>query len=115
VDLALLGSSAQVRSDRECTIVNTAKPHQAQTLYRLPSVPGLGQILALVRLYEMHEIVRCPRVQDFVSYCSLGQCTKESAGQRYGTSGAQIGQASLTGACSEAAVLFLRNTPAGHK
>jgi len=43
------------------------------------------------------------------------QCAKESAGQRYGTSGAKIGNSSLTWAFSEAAVLFLRNNPAGQK
>ena len=42
-------------------------------------------------------------------------CAKASAGKRYGTSGTTIGHASLTGAFSEAAVLFLRNNPAGQK
>lgn len=63
----------------------------------------------------MHAIVRFPRVQDFVSYCRLVKCTKESAGKRYGTSGAKIGKAYLKWAFSEAAVLFLRNNPAGQK
>jgi hypothetical protein len=52
-------------------------------------------------------------VQDFVSYCRLVTCAKESAGKRDGTSGTKIGTAHLKWACSEAAVLFLRNTPAG--
>ena len=60
-------------------------------------------------------MVRFPRVQDFVSYCRLVQCTKESAGKRSGTSGANIGKAYLTWAFSEAAVWFLRNNPAGQK
>ena len=60
-------------------------------------------------------MVRFPRGQDFVSYCRLVKCTKESAGKRYGTSGAKIGNAYLTWAFSEAAVLFLRNNPAGQK
>lgn len=58
-------------------------------------------------------MVRFPRGQDVVSYGRLGKCTKESAGKRDGTAGAKIGHASLKGACSEAAVLFLRNNPAG--
>jgi transposase len=97
------------------TIVQTAKQHDAQTLYRLQSVPGIGKILSLVLRYEMHDITRFPRVQDFVSYCRLVKCAKESAGKRYGTSGAQIGNAYLKWAFSEAAGLFLRNHPAGHK
>jgi transposase len=58
---------------------------------------------------------RFPRVQAFVSYGRLVKCTKESAGKRDGTSGAKIGHAYLAGAFSEAAVLFLRNNPAGQK
>jgi transposase len=115
VDLGLIGYYDQVLNDLELTIVNTAKQHHAQTLYRLQSVPGIGKILALVLLYEIHDIVRFPRVQDFVSYCRLVKCTKESAGKRYGTSGAKIGNAYLKWAFSEAAVLFLRNNPAGQK
>jgi transposase len=68
-----------------------------------------------VLLYEIHTIDRFPRVQDFVSYCRLVKCAKESAGKRYGTSGAKIGNAYLKWAFSEAAVLFLRTNPAGQK
>jgi len=50
-----------------------------------------------------------------VSYCRLVKCAKESAGKRYGTSGTKIGNAYLKWAFSEAAVLFLRNNPAGQK
>jgi Transposase IS116/IS110/IS902 family len=97
------------------TIVQTAKQQDAQTLYRLQSVPGIGKILSVVLLYEIHDITRFPRVQDFVSYCRLVKCAKESAGKRYGTSGTKIGNAYLKWAFSEAAGLFLRNNPAGQK
>jgi transposase len=60
-------------------------------------------------------ITRFPRVQDVVSSCHLVKCAKESAGKRYGTAGPKIGNASLTWAFSEAAVLCLRNNPAGQK
>ena len=84
VDLALIGYYDQLLSDVELTIVQTAKQHDAHTLYRLQSVPGIGKILSLVLLYEIHDISRFPRVQDFVSYCRLVKCAKESAGKRYG-------------------------------
>jgi transposase len=114
-DLALIGYYDQLLHDVELSIVNTAKQHDAQTLYRLQSVPGIGKILSLVMLYEIHDITRFPRVQDFVSYCRLVKCAKESAGKRYGTSGTKIGNAYLKWAFSEAAVLFLRDNPAGQK
>jgi transposase len=115
VDLALLGHYDQLLTELELAIVNTAKEHNAQVFYRLRSIPGVGKILALVLLYEIHDIQRFPRVQEFVSYCRLVKCAKESAGKRYGTSGSKIGNAYLKWAFSEAAVLFLRNNPAGQK
>jgi transposase len=115
VDLTLIGSYDRLLTALELDIVNTAKAHDAQTFYRLRSIPGVGKILALVLLYEIHDIRRFPRVQEFVSYCRLVKCAKESAGKRYGTSGAKIGNAYRKWAFSEAAVLFLRNNPAGQK
>jgi len=115
VDLALIDYYDQLLRDLELAIVTMAKQHDANTLYLLQTVPGIGKILSLVLLYEMHDIARFPRVQDFVSYCRLVKCAKESAGKRYGTSGTKIGNAYLKWAFSEAAVLFLRNNPAGQK
>lgn len=115
VDLALIGHYDQLRRDVELSIGRTAQHHDANTLYLLRTVPGIGDILSLVLLYEIQDIPRFPRVQDFVSYCRLVKCAKEAAGQRYGTSGTKIGTAYLTWACSEAAVLFLRNNPQGQK
>jgi transposase len=115
VDLTLIGHYDRLLMDLELDLVQTAKAHDAQTFYRLHSIPGVGKILALVLLYEIHDIHRFPRVQEFVSYCRLVKCAKESAGKRYGTSGKKIGNAYLKWAFSEAAVLFLRNNPAGQK
>ena len=96
-------------------LVTTATPPAANPRYLLQTVPGIGQLLSLVLLYEMHDITRFPRVQDFVSYCRLVTCAKASAGKRDGTSGTKIGNAYLKWGFSEAAVLFLRNNPAGQK
>jgi transposase len=113
--LALITYDDALLRDVELTIVNTAKHHDAQTLYLLHTVPGIGTILSLVLLYAIPQIDRFPRVQDFASYCRLVKCAKESAGKRAGTSGTKIGHAHLTWAFSEAAVLFLRDNPAGQK
>jgi transposase len=106
VDLALIDHDDRLLRARELAVVKTAKPLDANPLSLLRTVPGIGEILSLVRLDEIHDIQRFPRVQAFVSYCRLVQCAKESAGKRSGTSGTKSGNASLTGACSEAAGLF---------
>ena len=115
VDLALLGHDDQLLRDVELSSLTTAKQHKAQTLYLLRTVPGLGELLSLGLLYDSHDITRFPRVQDFLSYGRLVKGTKASAGKRYGTAGTKSGNAHLTWACSEAAVLFLRANPAGQK
>jgi transposase len=99
----------------ELTLLKTAKQHDANTLYLLQTVPGIGKILSLVWLYEIHPIDRFPGVQEFASYCRLVKCAKESGGKRSGTSGSKIGNAHLKWAFSEAAVLFQRDHPAGQK
>ena len=60
VDLALIDYYDQLLRDVELTIVQTAKEHHAQALYRRQSVPGIGKILSLVLLYELHDITRFP-------------------------------------------------------
>ncbi len=115
VDWALSTYYDQLLSDVELSIIKAAKHHDANTLYLLQTVPGIGKLLSLVLLYEIHDIDRFPTVQDFVSYCRLVKCAKESAGKRLGTSGKKIGNAHLKWAFSEAAALFLRNNPAGQK
>jgi transposase len=115
VDLSLIGFYDQLLKDLELYILRTAKQHDADTFYRLRSVPGIGKILALTILYEVHDIHRFPRVQDFVSYCRLVTCPRESAGKRQGPSGKKIGNPHLKWAFSEAAVLFLRKNPEGKK
>jgi transposase len=115
LDLTLIDAYARLVTDLELDLVRTARAHDAQTFYRLRSIPGVGKILALVLLDELHDLHRFPRVQEFVSYGRLVKCGKESAGKRYGTSGKKLGNAYLKWAFSEAAVLFLRNNPAGQK
>jgi hypothetical protein len=115
VDRALIDSYAQLLNDVELTRVQTAKQHDAQTRYRLPSGPGIGKLLSVVWLDEIHAITRFPRVQDFVSDGRLGKGAKASAGKRSGPAGANVGHAYLPWAVSEAAVLCLRSPPAGQQ
>ena len=81
-DLSLITYYDALRKDLE-PLLKTAKHHDAQTLSLLQTVPGIGKILRLVLLYEMHRIERFPRVQDFATYCRLVKCRKESGGNAW--------------------------------
>ena len=85
-----------------------AVSHDPVSLALLKSIPGVGRILALVMLYEIEDISRFPRVQDFASYCRLVKPAKESNGKSYGHSGKRIGNAHLRWAFGEAVVLMLK-------
>ena len=113
LDMALIDTYDQRLTELALYIVRTAKGHDANTFYRLRSVPGIGKILALVILYEIQDIARFEQVGHFLSYGRLVKCAKESAGKRHGSSGAKIGNAHLRWAFGEAACLFLRNNPEG--
>jgi hypothetical protein len=114
VDLALLTDADELLRDRELSRLQTAKKHEANPRYLLPTVPGIGTILSLVLLDEIHDRARFPRVQDVVADGRLVTWAKASAGKRWGTSGKPLGHAPLQGAFSEAAAWCLRNHPPGH-
>ncbi len=115
VDMALIDQYDTLVTDLELTIVREAKRHDGDAFHRLKSVPGIGKVLALTILYEIHDIDRFDRVQEFASYARLIKCRKESAGKKLGTSGAKMGNVHLKWAFSEAAVTFLRHNREGQK
>ncbi len=91
-------------------IVKHAKKFDPRTFYRLQSIPGVGNILALTIMYEVEDIHRFPTVQNFASYCRLVKGKQESAGKTYGTMGRKIGNKHLKWAFGEAACLMLRDS-----
>jgi len=115
LDCNLIEFYDQQLSQVEWHIRKIAKTTDYHSLVLLRSVPGIGDILSLVILFEIDDIQRFPRVQDFVSYCRLVKCKHESAGKVYGSGGGKIGNAFLKWAFSEAAVLFLRKNPEAQK
>jgi transposase len=115
VDLALLERYDALIADLELYLVRQAKQHDPQAFHRLRTIPGVGKVLALTILYEIHDVHRFDRVQEFASYARLVKCAKESAGKKHGTSGAKMGNVHLKWAFSEAAVLFVRHSAQGKK
>jgi len=110
LDLSLLDHYDKLLVDLELRLVRKAKKEAPHGFHLLLSIPGIGKVLAMTIVYELHDVHRFERVQQFASYARLVKCAKESAGKRKGTGGAKMGNVHLKWAFSEAAVLFVRHS-----
>jgi transposase len=111
IDLALIDRYDELIGAVELYLRRTAKVDDVQTYHRLQTIPGVGPILALVLLYEIHDISRFADVGRFLSYARLVRCAHESAGKKTGAAGnKKIGNPHLRWAFGEAACLFLRQS-----
>jgi len=115
LDLSLIAHYDELLKTLEQELALMAKGHDAFSYHLLRSIPGVGRILTLVLLYEIENIDRFPRVNEFLSYARRVKAQKSSAGKIHGHSGKKIGNAHLKWAFSEAAVLFLRKNPDGQR
>jgi transposase len=110
LDLDLIDQLDELISKVELYLTRTAKVDDVQTYQRLRTIPGVGPILALVLLYEMHQVERFEQVGQFLSYARLVRGEHESAGKKLGWGNKKIGNAHLRWAFAEAACLFLRGS-----
>ena len=110
LDLSLLDHYDKLLVELERRLVRQAKKEAQNGFHLLLSIPGIGRVLAMTIVYELHDVKRFERVQQFASYARLVKCAKESAGKRKGTGGAKMGNVHLKWAFSEAAVLFVRHS-----
>jgi transposase len=115
LDLAMIEHYDSLLARLEQELARMAKDHDAFAYHLLRSIPGVGRILTLVLLYEIENVNRFPRVQEFLSYARLVKAQKSSAGKILGHSGKKIGNVHLKWAFSEAAVLLLRGNPDGQR
>ena len=112
VDLALIDALDVHIADVELYLERTVKVENPITYHLLKTIGGVGKILGLVLLYEIHDIRRFADVGEFLSYARLVRCGHESAGKKLGSGGKKIGNAHLKWAFSEAVCLLVRNYPA---
>jgi hypothetical protein len=110
LNLRLLDSLDDLIADVELYLERTVKVDDADTFYRLRSIPGVGKILALVLLYEIHDINRFGGEGEFLSYARLIRPLKTSAGKVTTGGGSKIGNAHLKWTFSEAACLLARES-----
>jgi len=107
-DLHLTAAYDQQIRELELHLTRHAKIDDPVTYQLLRTVPGIGPVLALIVLYEVHDITRFPQPGNFLSYCRLVRCAHESAGKVKGFGPRKIGNGHLRRALGEAACLLLR-------
>jgi transposase len=112
-DLALIDAYDQQIGELELYLAGHAKIDDGNTFHRLRSIPGVGKILAMILLYEIHDISRFADVGQFLSYARLVRGSHESAGKKKGSPGKKIGNAHLKWALGEAACLLVRHSAHG--
>ncbi len=95
VDAALMDALHEQILIIERQITALVPEHDPVAVHLLRSIPGIGKILALVILYEIHDISRFPKIGNFISYARLVKCPHESAGKRTQGKGAKIGNVHL--------------------
>jgi transposase len=79
------------------------------SFHLLQTVPGVGKVLGLILLYEIHDIHRFDDVGQFLSYARLVTPRHESAGKVTSSGNKKMGNAHLRWAFAEAALLLLRD------
>jgi transposase len=112
VDLALIDVYDERIGELELHLERTAKVEDPRTFQLLKTIGGVGKILGLTLLYEIHDMRRFASAGEFLSYARLVRCGHESAGKKLGSGGKKIGNAHLKWAFSEAVCLLIRNYPA---
>jgi transposase len=113
LDLEIIEHLEKTLNALERDLERMTQGHAPVEIALLKSIPGVGRILGMVILYEIEDIARFPRLQDFSSYCRLVKPAKQSNGKSYGHSGKKIGNGHLRWAFGEAVVLMLKgNEPA---
>ena len=87
--------TAQIKG-LEKHILTRAHVHDKDALARLKKIDGIGDILALTLLYEIHTVERFGSKQKFSSYCRVVNPQCESAGKRVGTGNKKAGNKYLS-------------------
>ena len=109
-DLHMVDHYDRLIKQLEANLLKQAKLHDPQACNLLRTIPGIGNILSLVLLYEIHTIDRFPSVGDFLSYARLVTPKQTSDGKVSGHGGTKIGNVHLKWAFSEAVLWMLRNS-----
>ena len=90
-DLETINAFDPIIENIEKEIKEKAISHNPRDLMLLKTAPGIGEILALMILYETHDIRRFPKHQNYASYTRVVRCHQTSGGKITGIKNQNIG------------------------
>ncbi len=90
LDLLFIEFLDPVIAQLERHIRDKAKHHNHLDYQLLRSIPGVGEILSLIILYETHDIKRFKTVQRYSSYSGVVKCERESGGKKIAAKNTKI-------------------------
>lgn len=90
LDLLFIEFLDPVIADLERHIRQQARYHNHLDYQILRSIPGVGEILSLIILYETHDIRRFKTVQRYSSYSGVVKCDRESGGKKIAAKNTKI-------------------------
>jgi transposase len=111
-DLNIIDSLDKVINTIEKRIRKVVVEKDREDFNILKSFPGIGEILALIIIYETDTISRFPSPQKFSSYSRVVKPQRESSGKKTDDKNKKIGNPYLKWAFSQAAV-YARTRSAG--
>lgn len=110
-DIDMIAYLDSITGKLEWRIEKTAHGHDNYALALLKSIKGLGTILSLTMLYEIHSIKRFPTAQKFSSYARVVKVQRSSHGKKLGSKNDKIGNPYLRWAFGQLAVSAQRFYP----
>jgi len=94
----------------EKQVLAQAKDHDRKALSILMTMPGVGEMLSLTILYEIHTINRFKSASHFSSYARLVKVERTSVGKKTGDGNNKIGNPHLKWAFTEIIMVGQRSS-----
>jgi transposase len=110
-DIELVKHYDKLILELEYLIKKHARVHRKKDLKLLLSIRGINYTIALTIIYELYDVVRFNRVQDFSSYSRLVRCKHTSAGKVKGEGNPKAGNPHLKWIFCEAGIHVAQHNP----
>lgn len=108
-DLDVINSLDPVIKNIEQQIRVSAIYHNPRDFALLQTVPGIGEMLALIILYETHDIHRFGKHQNYASYSRVVRCDRTSSGKKVDRKNQKMGNPYLKWAFSSVIIGAQKN------